>query len=420
MDFIQKNLMPILSKVAQNKVLSAIKDGLSLTIPFTIIGSLFLIIGNFPVEAWMSFVEPYGAYLNVMVSVTFGILGLIATIGVSYFLAKAYDVEPISNVLITIVAFLLATLNPDLTIDLELFGAAGMFTGLIVAVMTVFIYKFFVDKKITISMPEGVPPSVANSFTSLIPGAFILILVWFARSILGIEINSIIQSIFSPLVFGLGTLPGLIVYTLLVCLLWSAGIHGSNLLSGIATPIFLNSLAVNLQAFQSGTLPPNIIVEGYWILFMSIGGTGATLGLVLAMLQSKTKMYKSLGKLSLPSAIFCINEPVIFGFPIVMNPMMMIPFILTPIVLASSTYFLMYFNVIGRIVFVVPWTIPPIIGPYLATNGNIPAAIWSFATIIISYLMYLPFFKHAEKLQLALESNEEVVEIKQEQKPLFN
>lgn len=406
MDFIQKKFMPALSRVSENRVLSGIKDGLSLTIPFTIIGSFFLIVGNFPVEVWTNFIAPYTPYLNVMVDVTFGILGLIATLGGAYFLAIAYNVEPISNILITLVAFLLATLTDDLMINFELFGAEGMFTGLIVAVMVVFVYKFFIDKKFTISMPEGIPPSVANSFTGLIPAFFILVLVWVIRSVVGVDVNSIIQGFFSPLIFGLGTLPGLIVYTLLVCLLWSAGIHGSNLLSGIATPVFLSALAANLEAFQAGTLAPNIIVEGYWVLFMSIGGTGATMGLVLSMLQSKSKMYKSLGKLSLPSAIFCINEPVIFGFPIVMNPLMMIPFIFTPILLASMTYFLMYFNIIGRIVFVVPWTIPPIIGPYLATNGNIPAAIWSFFTIVISYLIYLPFFKHVEKQQLALERND--------------
>lgn len=140
---------------------------------------------------------------------------------------------------------------------------------------------------------------------------------------------------------------------------------------------------------------------------MCIGGTGSTLGLVIAMLRSKSKVYKSLGKMALPSGIFGINEPVIFGFPIVMNPLMMIPFVLTPMILGTLTYILMYFNIIGRVVFTVPWTIPPIIGPYLATNGNIPAAIWSACTIVISYLIYLPFFKQAEKIQLALELDSE-------------
>lgn len=122
------------------------------------------------------------------------------------------------------------------------------------------------------------------------------------------------------------------------------------------------------------------------------------------MLRSKSNLYRSLGKMSFPSAVFCINEPVIFGFPIVMNPLMMIPFIATPMILGASSYVLMKVCIIGKIVFLVPWIIPPIIGHYLATNGNIPATIWSICTIAISYLIYLPFFKIAEKKQLLLES----------------
>ncbi len=139
---------------------------------------------------------------------------------------------------------------------------------------------------------------------------------------------------------------------------------------------------------------------------MCLGGTGSTLGLVLAMLRSRSKMYQSLGKMGLPSAIFCINEPVIFGFPIVMAPIMMNPFVATPMILGTATFLLMKIGLVGKIVFQVPWTIPPIIGPYLATNGSVGAAIWSACTIVIAYLIYLPFFKMAEKKQVLLEAGE--------------
>lgn len=269
-------------------------------------------------------------------------------------------------------------------------------------------------------MPDGVPPSVSQSFSSLIPAGVIIATIWVIRVLIGIDVNEVIQFIFKPLVFGLSTLPGLMVYTLLVCFLWSCGIHGDNVLSGIASPIFLGYLAANTLAFQNGEPIPYEIADGFWILFMCLGGTGSTLGLVLAMLRSKSKMYKSLGKMAFPSAIFCINEPVIFGFPIVMNPVMMIPFVVTPMVLGSTTYFLMKVGLVGKIVFQVPWTIPPIIGPYLATNGSVGAAIWSACTIVIAYLIYLPFFKIAEKKQVLIEQGESeqeaVVEIIKEVK----
>lgn len=405
---IEKFVLPFFLKVGENKILTAIRNGLTLTIPFTIAGSFFLIIGNLPIKAWTDFIAPIAGKLNAPVTVTFGLLGLISAIGIGYNMAVEYKVDPISNTVITTIAFLLATLTDEFKINTALLDATGMFTAIMVAILTTFVYRFFTTNNITIKMPEGVPPSVARSFASLLPAGAVIVFVWIFRVLLGMNLNEILQWIFQPLVFGLSTLPGLMVYTLLACFLWSCGIHGPNVLAGIATPIFLGYLAANTAAFQNGQPIPYETADGFWILFMSIGGSGATMGLVLAMLRSKSKLYRSLGKLSFPSSIFCINEPVIFGFPIVMNPIMMIPFIGTPMILGASSYLLMKFGIIGKIVFLVPWTIPPIIGPYLATNGNIPAAIWSVFTIFISYLIYLPFFKIVEKRQLAIEIGQQL------------
>lgn len=403
LEVFENKIVPILLKVGQNKRLTAIRNGLSITIPFTIIGSLFLIIGNLPIQAWLDFVSPYSEILNAPVNVTFGMLGLISAIGIGYYMGKELGVEPISNAVITVVAFLLATLSEENTLNIESLGAVGMFTAIIVSLFTVEVYQFFIRHNIAIKMPDGVPPAVAQSFISLIPAFVIITVIWVIRVILGIDLNAMIQAVFQPLVFGLDSLPGLIIYTLIVCLLWSAGIHGSHALAGIATPIFLSNLAANTAAFQAGIPLPHVVVDGFWIVYMSLGGTGSTIGLVLNMMRSKTKSYRALGKLALPSALFTINEPVIFGFPIVMNPIMMIPFILTPMILGSAAYILTKLEIIGTIVFLVPWTTPPVIGAYLATNGNIPAAIFSAVSVVASYFIYLPFFKVAEKKQLLLE-----------------
>lgn len=407
MNFIENKLLPALLKVGNNKHLIAIRNGISITIPFTIIGSVFLIIGNFPIQVWMDFIAPWSEQLNAPVNVTFGILGLISAIGIGYHLGKELGTDPISNSLLTTIGFLLATLNDDWSLNLDAFGASGMFTAIVIGIFSTHAFRWFVKHNVVIKMPEGVPPTVAMSFTTLIPGGFVLGVIWILRCLLGVNLNEVITVLFQPLVSGMGTLPGMIVYTVLVCLLWVCGIHGDNVLSGIATPVFLSYLAENTAVFQSGAEAPHIIAEGYWILFMCLGGTGATLGLVLNMLTSKSKMYKSLGRLSLPSAIFCINEPVIFGLPIVMNPIMMIPFIGTPVILCIGTYVLMSMGIIGKLVIQVPWTIPPVIGPYLATNGSIGAAIWSFVSIGISYAIYRPFFKAMEKQQVLNEEESE-------------
>lgn len=184
------------------------------------------------------------------------------------------------------------------------------------------------------------------------------------------------------------------------------GIHGDNVLSGITAPIFLKYIAENTQAYLHHQPIPHITADGFYIVFMCLGGTGATLGLVMAMMRSRSKLYKSVGKLSLPSAIFCINEPVIFGCPIVFNPLLMIPFTLTPMILCTSTYALMYFDIIGRPVLQI-LDYAAYFAARFVTGGNIPAVIWSVCTIAISALVWLPFFKLAERKQLETEAAEE-------------
>lgn len=403
MDFLMNRIMPVLVKIGNNDYLVAIRDGITKTIPFTIVGSIFLIIANFPVTAWTDFIAPWSGMLSAVSNVTFSALGLITAIGVGYYMGKTFEIDAISTSLLTTIAFLLATLSEDFTINPASFDSTGMFTAIVMSLLTITVFRFCVKHKIVIKMPDGVPPNVATSFTALIPGAIVLTIVWILRAILGINLNEVISFVFSPLVMGLNTLPGMMLYALIVCLLWVCGIHGDNVLSGIASPIFLGLLAENVAAMQAGTVPANFIAEGYWIVFMCFGGTGSTLGLVLNMLHSKSKMYRDLGKMSLPSAIFCINEPVIFGFPIVMNPIMMIPFIATPLVLCVGTYVLMMIGFVGPISIQVPWTIPPVIGAYLATNGSIGAAIWAAVEIVISYVIYRPFFKMEEKKQVQQE-----------------
>lgn len=218
-EVLENKFIPVLYKLGQNKRLTAIRNGLSLTIPFTIIGSLFLIIGNFPIEAWMEFIAPYADLLNAPVTVTFGMLGLISAVGIGYFMGKELGVEPISNALITVIAFLLATLTSEYTLNIEALGAVGMFTAIIISLLTVEVYRFFVRHKMPIKMPENVPPAVAQSFVSLFPAFVVLAFVWIMRVILGIDLNAVIQTVFQPLVIGLDSLPGLALYTLIVCLL---------------------------------------------------------------------------------------------------------------------------------------------------------------------------------------------------------
>jgi PTS system cellobiose-specific IIC component len=404
MNWLQDTIIPPLSRLGNQRHLVAVRNGLTLTLPAIISGSIFLIIGNIPIESWTNFLAPYEDMINAAVGVSFGIISLLAAIGIGYELSKSYDLDAISGAGLSVMAFITTQLSDGFTIDPAGFDSTGLFTAIIAGIVTTEIYHFCIKKNWVFKLPEGVPPAVSNSFVSLIPAMLILVLFWTIRVPLHFNITEFIQSIFSPLLHALNSLPGILLYTFLVSLLWCAGIHGDMTLEGVADPIFLAFVAANASAYAKGEALPYITASGFSSLFVNVGGTGATLTLVLLMIFSKSKTYKELGKVALPGSIFEINEPVIFGFPIIMNPLMMIPFILIPLVLAASSYFLMSIGLVGRPMMMVPWTMPPIIGPLMATGWDIRAAIWSGVEIVIAIVIYMPFFKIAEKQMLENEN----------------
>ncbi len=405
-DFLENKLLPLLMRVGNNVILVAVRDGISFTLPFIIAGSVFLIIANLPIPGWSAFLGPHAGTLSVPVQATFGAIGLIAAIGISYNLAKHYKLDCLSCCCITVAVFLLAQLDDTHKIITANFGAAGLFSAIVLSIITVYIVRFFVVNKIYLRLPDSVPPAVLQSFISLAPAMACLTLVWLVRVVLHLDINAFFTLILSPLVMGLDTLPGILILVALISLLWSCGIHGTNVLSGITGPIFLKFIAENTDAYLRHQPVPHITAEGFYNFFICTGGSGATMGLVLAMLLSKSRYYTSLGRISIGPALFCINEPVIFGVPMVFNPMMLLPLILTPMTLCTCSYLLMQFGIIGRPVFQIPWTMPPVLNGYFATGGNIPAAIWSGCMVLISTVMYYPFFRILERKQLAIEQQE--------------
>ena len=401
LNFVETKLAPPLNKVASQHHLSVVKNGMIVTVPLTIIGSIFLLIPNIPIAAIKNFFEPYANMITTVNTVTIGSVGLVGAASVAYYFALEYTdikIDPLITAFVSVVAFLLATLTDEFTIDTGLFGTRGLFTGILVALLTGTITHFFQKKNLVIRFPDTVPPLVSKSFMSLIPAFVVLTLVWIIRVVLGINVNQVLMDCFSPFIFALNTLPGFLVFMFIRSMLWSVGIHGGAVLA-VADPFFLTMFGENVAAFAAGTLPPYITASGF-TMFVFLGGGGATLPLVLMMIRSKEKGFSTLGKLCLPASLFEINEPVVFGVPLVMNPYMMIPYTLSTLTLSAGTYLLMLFNIIGRPVANIPWTIPPLFSHYLVTGGNIPAVIWGIAELFIAGAIYYPFFKAMEKQRL--------------------
>lgn len=399
-------IIPFLMKLGNNKCLVAIRDGISITIPFTIIGSVFLIIGNLPINGWNNIIAPYSAMLNAAVNTTFGIIGLIGAISVGYFFSKMHEVDEITGTIISLVCFLLATLNGELGINIPSFGSTGLFTAIIVPVICTSIMAWAVKKGIVIKLPASVPPAVSKSFEALIPAGLSILLFWGVRVLLNIDINNIITVMFSPFVIALNTLPGSILVMFIILMLWFVGIHGNALVGNLCLPITMTYLASNTTAYQAGETVPYINAEGFYYFGMGLGGTGTTIGLAIAIaLFAKSKRYKTLGKLTLVPAFFGINEPIIFGLPIVLNPMMFIPFVFTPIILQIITWVLMSSNIIGKVVTSIPWTTPPILSGFLVTGGDWRAAVWQAIEVVIAICVYLPFFKILDKQESNMENS---------------
>src|SRR4051812_1227070 len=403
--FLQTRLAPALTRLSENVYLSAIRAGMVSIAPLTIIGGLFLIATNLPVPGWEARVKPYADLLQIPVTATFGLLALFACMFVAYEFAKQLKQEAINSAAVATVIFLLINIDAkSQSLITDNLGSKGLFTAILIALICVRIQKFFTDKNLVIKLPENVPAVVYESFLSLVPLTFLVILFWFIRHFAGIDINHFIELAFKPVVFALNTLPGILTYAFLVTMLWSIGINGDNTMDAVVAPIFLQYLADNVTAFTNHQPLPYITAYGFFTTFVNVGGTGATIALALIMVNSKEPGFRKISRVSLPTQIFQINEPIFFGFPIVLNPIFMIPYILNALLLTASTYLLMHWGLINKPFVNVPWTTPPIIGHYLVSGGDWRAAVWGALSIVIAMLVYFPFAKAAERQRLKQES----------------
>ncbi len=403
--FLSRYVVPALTTLSENAYLSAIRGGMVAVVPLTIIGGLFLIVSYLPVKGWDGIIEPHRPLLQVPVTATFGLLAVFACFAIAYELGKQLKQEAVVSATMATLVFLMIQIQiKDQAFSMDGLGSRGLFTAVVIALVTVRVQKLFADRKLVIRLPESVPPAVYESFLSLTPLFFLLVCFWGIRFVLGADIDRLIQIAFKPLVFALNTLPGILVYAFLVTLLWSVGINGDNAMDAVVAPIFLQYLAANVEATTQGRPLPYITAYGFFTAFVNVGGTGATIALALIMLNSKEPGFRKVSRLSLPTQIFQINEPIFFGFPIVLNPVLMVPYILNALILTAGTYLLMQWDIIHRPFVNVPWTTPPIIGHYLVSGGDWRAAVWGAISIVIAMLVYWPFAKAAERQRLRSEA----------------
>ena len=395
--FVEQKLGPIAGKLGSQRHISALRDGFLVAMPFIIVGSFILIFANPPFAAdttnafgrlWLDFVAQHRATIVMPWTMSMGIMSLFITMGVAYSLAKSYKMDPIGASALSVMTFLLvAAPEKGWALPLNHFGGTGIFTALLAAYYSVELTRFLKERNITIRMPEQVPPAIAASFALLIPVLAIFLTAYpvslLLQSSLGMQIPEAVMMLFSPLVSASNSLPAIIGALLLCQLLWFAGIHGANIVVGILSPIFLANIAANATAYAAGEPLPNLFTQAFWDFYIFIGGAGATLALVILMCFSKATHLRSVGRMSALPGLFQINEPVMFGAPVVMNPTLFVPFVLAPVVNAVIAYVTVSTGFVDKAIAVTPWTTPALIG---AAWG----AGWAFkASILTAILMVL-------------------------------
>ncbi|WP_181397422.1 PTS sugar transporter subunit IIC [Gracilibacillus dipsosauri] len=411
--FMQK-FIEIAGRIGSQRHLVAIRDGFVAIMPLVIIGSLAILVNNFPpfgnfeFVTWMNSIFGDGNWQQVGGSIwngTFAVLGLLVSFTIAYNLAKSYQVDRLSAALISSASYImLVPVTADFGLNMNWLGTQGLFVGIIVALLTTELFRLLVtNEKLTIKMPEGVPSGVTKSFRALVPTMIILILVGLCQALLMVLAEtSIFEVIFTAIqkpIQGLSdSLPAALIVALLNHILWFFGLHGTNIIGSIIEPIYIPLVEENLSLFQTGVSAydvPNIVTKPFLDAFVFMGGSGTTIALLIAIFMvvrnQQKHPYREVAKVSAPASLFNINEPVIFGLPIVLNPIMLIPFVLVPVILTIITYFAMYTGMVPKTVALLPWTTPPILSGYLVTGGSWRGVVLQLFNIAIGIIIYIPF-----------------------------
>ncbi|VLH06457.1 lichenan permease iic component (pts system lichenan-specific eiiccomponent) (eiic-lic) [Streptococcus pneumoniae] len=409
---LQEKLLPVAARLGNNKALVSIRDGITLTIPLLLIGSLLMVIASFPIPGWEKYLGDIGVadYLWKGVDSSFGLLGLVASFGIAYFMARQYKVDGIPAGIVSLSSFI--TVTPFITgeagagMPTAFMASKGLFVAMILGLINGYIYQWFINHNIQIKMPDGVPPAVSKSFSAIIPGAVTIVgwlIVYATLDKLSLpNLHEIAQgALGGPLGLLGNNVIGLLILIFLNSSFWFVGLHGGNVVNAVMKPLWLANLDANKVAYQTGEILPNIFTSVFMDNFVFIGGGGATIGLVLALgylahKKKASKQLKTLAPITVIPGLFNINEPAMFGVPIVLNILLLVPFILAPMFNLLVAWGAMASGLVPLTYTDPGWTMPPVISGLLAT-GSISGSLLQIVLIVLDVLLYLPFVIAIEK-----------------------
>ena len=419
---LEQKMLPLAEKISSNIYLTALKNAFIALIPFLIVGSFFLLLTNFPISGYNEFMTSLlgkGTLdkLNYGINASYGLMTLLVIITFSKELVEKLNLSQSTAILPIAIFFLM--LPGSVTTEsgnivsgayaLLDFSSESMFLGIIVTVITIKMVEFLENRAFTIKMPDSVPPEIAKSFKSLVP-ILVVLLFWIIIKVLfesthfgtpGKFISVMLQE---PLLYLGNSIFSQLIAEMMISLFWFFGIHGDSIVTSVMGPIWQTLSAQNLAQTQAGLAATNIITQQFRDVYLIAGGTGFTGALLISIFMvAKSTRLKQLSKLAAPAAVFNINEPIIFGLPIVLNPLMLIPFIITPIVLCTVTYVVIALGWVPPTSGVSsPWTTPIFVAGFLTTG--VSGVVLQAVNLAIATTIYLPFVKILDKQYLHEES----------------
>lgn len=437
-----EKLLIVADKISNQKHMSAIKNAFSALMPVIITGAFCTLVTNVVCSttttglslakvngfAWLENLTPIFSAANYA-TLNFFTMGAVILIGLE--LGKKNGIKTYAPAIIAMCSFVAClptvvshTLEDGTIIQIsnvlakDYTAARGLFLGMIISIVSVEIFCAIANSgKLKISMPESVPYNVAASFNVLFPAMFTIILMaainFGITKLTGLSLYDIIYTMLQkPLESVMQGLPGLLILMLVSQLFWAIGIHGNQIIKPVREPLLNAAILANTDLVNQGITDLsqlNIINMSFWDVYMSIGGSGVTIGLLVAIfLFSKREDYKGIAKLSLAPGVFNINETMTFGLPIMLNPIMAIPFVITPLVTGTIAYVLTSIGFADVLVFAIPWTTPPILSAWLASGGSITAVLTQLICIAVSIVIYIPFIIAANK-QFVKENEKQLI-----------
>lgn len=423
---LSKVLMPLSEKLSKNNYLNAISTGFSSLLPIVMIGAIFTLLANLQIGPYQTVVT--ATHLKEIFAfgptVTTDLLAIYAAFMIARALADNIGLKDHAFICgtLSLMAFLILlprgvtgtteggeSLTIAAAISTQYLGSAGLFSAIIIGLVVPTIFKFFISHNITIKMPPQVPPTISKSFGGMIPGfaiAFIFGAIRFGMTFTPFgDANTLIYTLLKEPLNALGASPFAFMVLLTMCsLLWFFGLHGGLVTQPFQMLLFLPMSLENLDALATGTELPNIIVKAMWPTVGMLGGAGGTIGLCIFLaFLAKSERYKVLGRMALPAGLCGINEPITFGLPAVLNPVIFIPLIITPLVTFGLTYVLLLTGVLPFFNGTeIPLGTPVILSGLLANGWQL--AVLQVVLIGIQFVLWYPFAKMLDNIALKEEA----------------